>query len=389
MIPLRISVAHLRHTWLRAMLTVLSVAVTAFLFCTLRAVVTTLENVVSSASSERIITQSAVSLFVQMPISMWQRLQAIPGVRAVTHWTWFGGTYIDESHFFARFGVDVPTFRAVYGDQRAGKPADVLLTGDEWQEFAQNRTGCIVGGALAERYGWKIGSHVPLVGSIFPGDYDLTVAAIYRVREGASIDEATLFFHWDYMNEVAGKPSRVSTYTLGLDDESRIGDVSALIDATFANSSTRTKTFTERAFNAQFVSMWGPVPLLLSWIGAAVLFACFMITLNTMLLLARERFREIGILKAIGFGEGAVAALGLIESVALCLLGAVIGAGVSMAMYGTKVLSLESFLPGFSVSARTAGEAIGVGLLLGLASGLATAVWVRRLSVLEAMRRVG
>jgi putative ABC transport system permease protein len=391
MIPLRISVAHLRHTWLRALLTVLSVAITAFLFCTLRTVVVTLENMVNAAAGKRVVTQSAISLFVQMPISMWQQFQGIPGVKAINHWTWFGGTYIDERQFFARFGTDVPTFRAVYGDQVADGPADILLTPEEWQEFERNRTACIVGSGLSTRYGWKIGSRVPLVGSIFPGDYDLTIAGIYDVRKGSGFDRATLFFHWDYMNEVAGKPNRVSTYTLRLEDEDQAGEVSAIVDAKFANSSTRTRTFTERAFNAQFVQMWGPVPLLLSWIGAAVLFACFMITLNTMLLLARERFREIGILKAIGFGEGTVAALALIESVMLCLLGALLGAAASVGFYRLESVSLnmESFLPGFSVSTRTAGEAIGVGLVLGLVSGLATAAWVRRLSVLAAMRSIG
>ena len=64
-----------------------------------------------------------------------------------------------------------------------------------------------------------------------------------------------------------------------------------------------TTTATEAAFQQMFISMWGNIPLLLTMIGGAVIFAAFLIALNTMLLNGRERRLEFGVLKALGFAD--------------------------------------------------------------------------------------
>lgn len=398
MTPFRLSLAHFRRNWFRSLLTVLSVTVAIVLFCVLRSVITSLEGVVGGASSNRLITQSAVSLFVQLPISMWRKVQSVPGVRSTTHWTWFGGLYKDEREFFARFGVDVPSLRLTYGDKTGGAVSDVsaggrkgledlVLSSEQWDAFEKNRRACIVGPELVKRYGWKIGDRIPLIGNIFPGDYELEIAGVYQPGS-TSIDTATLFFHWDYMNETAGRPGRVSTYTLVLDDPDRAAEVADRVDQLFMNSPTRTRTFSEREFQAQFVQMWGNVPLLLNGISIAVFFACFMITVNTMLLLARERFREIGILKAIGFRDGSLAALSVFEALLLCVLGAGLGVLVALGLCSAIAPGITSFLPGFAVEPETAATACGLGLALGLLSGIAPALFVRRLAVIDTLRRV-
>ncbi len=388
MIPFRISFAHIARNRLRSLLTLLSVTVTIFLFCTLRTVITTLDGLTAGSRSSRVVTMSAVSLFVQLPISMRRKLEGVPGVAAVTHWTWFGGIYQNEANFFARFAVDVPSLRKTYGDEAPQGSRDIVVDSADWDAFAADRRSCIIGSGLAKRFHWKKGSRIPLVGNIFPGDYEFTVVGIYEPGS-TSFDRATMFFHWDYMNEVAGQPNRVSTYTLLLSDPNVGPDVTARVDEMFKNSPTRTRTLTERAFNAQFVEMWGNVPLLLTIIGAAVFFACFMITLNTMLLLARERFRETGILKALGFSGSSIAALSLFESILLCVLGTILGIAIASVAFQTEGMSLENFLPGFKVQAATMRMALGLGMLLGVVSGVVPALWLRRLPVIDALRKVG
>jgi len=95
MTPWMLIPAHVRRNRLRAALTVGSVAIALFLFCLLRSVVTGIEATVSKASSTRVITGSAVSLFVNLPVSAWEKIRAVEGVRASTHWTWFAGVYQD------------------------------------------------------------------------------------------------------------------------------------------------------------------------------------------------------------------------------------------------------------------------------------------------------
>ena len=58
----------------------------------------------------------------------------------------------------------------------------------------------IVGRKLAETYGFKIGDVVPLRGTIFPGNWEFVVRAIYD-GANAKTDTSQFFFHWDYLNE--------------------------------------------------------------------------------------------------------------------------------------------------------------------------------------------
>jgi predicted lysophospholipase L1 biosynthesis ABC-type transport system permease subunit len=86
------------------------------------------------------------------------------------------------------------------------------------------------------------------------------------------------------------------------------------IDALFENGPQRVRTQTESMFQAQFASMFGGLPMFLAWIGGAVVFAIFFSVLNTAQMAARERARDVGVLKALGFRDGTAGRLLLVES---------------------------------------------------------------------------
>jgi putative ABC transport system permease protein len=378
--------AHVRKNRLRTLLTVGSVAIAIFLFCLLRSVVTGIEATVSKVSSTRVITSSAVSLFVNLPVSMWGKIRAVEGVRAVTHWTWFGGVYVDPKNFFARFAVDPASFRVVYGDLHEGGPI-YLLAPEEWEAFEQERTACIIGADIAEKYGIRVGDSLPMLGTIYPGDYRSTVRGIYGTSN-ASFDEQTMFFHWDYLDEMQGGISSVSTFTADLVSPDMAPQVALAVDSQFESSANRCITLTEQAFQAQFVSMWGNYTLFLSFIGGAVLVAAFMVTLNTLLLNARERVTEVGVLKTLGFPDLSIGLLNLAEGVALCGLGGLCGAGVALAVEPVLFETLKAFVPTFSILPSTTLTAMGIALALGVVSGAIPGVLAARIPVVQALRRI-
>jgi putative ABC transport system permease protein len=218
-----------------------------FLYCSLRTVVTAIETTVQQANSSRLIVQSAISLFSHLPISMRQKLDLQPGVAAVTHWTWFGGIFIDEQNFFARFAVDVPTLRRAYGDRG---PVDIWMPPEQWEAFEKEKTACIVGRGLLSRFQdaggnplLALGNTAPLKGNIFPGDYRFTVRGVYESRNPA-FDEQTLFFHWDYLDEVCERKGEVSLFVLLLRDPSMAPEVARSVDEEFRGSAFRTRTLT-------------------------------------------------------------------------------------------------------------------------------------------------
>ncbi|MEM8713551.1 MAG: ABC transporter permease, partial [Planctomycetota bacterium] len=90
---LRIVWRNLMRRRLRTFLTVASLVVAFFLLCTLRTLVTTIQAGTEAASASRLIVQSAVSLFVELPVSYQNKIQGVPGIERISKWQWFGGYY--------------------------------------------------------------------------------------------------------------------------------------------------------------------------------------------------------------------------------------------------------------------------------------------------------
>jgi putative ABC transport system permease protein len=156
----------------------------------------------------------------------------------------------------------------------------------------------------------------------------------------------------------------------------------------FKNSADPTKTGTERAFNANFMTMWGNVSFLMNSIGMAVVFAILLIAANSMMLSARERVNEVGILKTLGFTDRLLFALVIVEASVITLGGAVLGLGAAKALYRPSGFSAMGFLPGFDVTVGTLTAGTAIAVVLALASGLVPALQAARLSAVQALRHV-
>jgi hypothetical protein len=102
----------------RTVLTILSIVISLFLFCTLRTVITSLAASLESASSTRLITRRSTSLTFMMPVAYADRIAQVPGVEDVSWMSWFGGIYIDERNFFAQFAVDPQSYLDMYPEYR-------------------------------------------------------------------------------------------------------------------------------------------------------------------------------------------------------------------------------------------------------------------------------
>lgn len=379
--------AHMRSSPLRVLLTSSSVALALFLFCTLQAILSSLEVMVTGVAGNRLITSSAVSLFQSLPLSAMEKIRSarIPGVREVGHWTWFDGVYKDPKEFFPRFAVDVEQFRKMYGDL-APHGGDYLLSSDQWQRFEQEKAACIVGRGLADRYQMKVGDAVVLNGTIYPGTYEFTIVAVYA-STSPTYDEETLFFHWDFLNQMMDEIDSVGTLPIDLEDGADASAVCAAVDDLFRNSATRTLTQPESAFAAQFLSMWGNVGLLFNFIGMAVLFATFMISLNTMLLAVSERVREIGVLKSLGYRASAMRELYLCESALICGSGAIFGTGLARLLWHGQPLRLATVIfPEVLVTDTTLLHAGGIGAALALVAGIVPAIIAERTCIVTALR---
>ncbi|MEO8450308.1 MAG: FtsX-like permease family protein [Gemmatimonadota bacterium] len=370
--------ANLRRNKKRTILTMLSVVVAFFLFGVLRSVITTLNKAAEVGSEGRLITTNASGITFQLPEAHANRLQAIDGVKSVSWANWFGAYYQDPNDFFAQFAIKADTYLPMY--------PEYAITAGSVDDFMKERMGAIVGVGLLQKYGWKLGQKVTLKGTFLPGDWEFNIRAVYTPTDRAFPDEQ-MFFHYQYLFERTGGRITPGWFVLQLNQPERAAEIAAAIDAQFKNSSAPTKTETERAFNAGFVTMWGNIGFLVRAIGTAVFFAILFVAANTMMMAVRERIGEIAVLKTVGFGNGTIFALVLAESVLITLLGGAIGLLLSRTAFLGRN-PLKAFFPGFGVTPGTIALGMALALLLGLVSGAIPAIQSARLSVVGALRRV-
>ncbi len=378
---LRLIVANLMRAKRRTVLTVFSIAIALFLFCTLRTVLTSLEASLRASDASRLVVRHGASLVFPLPLAYGDRLAQVPGVTGVTYGNWFGGYYQDPKNQFAQFAMDLHTFLDLF--------PEVLLSPSEAEAFRSERTACIVGRSLARKYGWKIGDQIPIVGTIYPGEWRFTLRGIFAGKT-KDVDENGLFFHWDYLNESLPevRRSQVGVYWLRIARADLAADVSRRVDALFENSPQPTKTETEKAFQAGFISMIGNIQLLLTIIGSAIVFAIMLVTINTMMMAARERTTEIAVMKALGYGDGLILRLVGGEALLLSLMGGILGCALAAVVFHESDFTAGGMFPNFRVLPETIAQGLVLAALMGVLSGIVPAWQAARLRIATALRRV-
>jgi putative ABC transport system permease protein len=377
---LRLIIRNVGRNKRRTLLTVVSVSVSVFLLATMQAVISALGSISELTGGEyRVIVRRNTSLADSMPESYRQKIEQVPGVVAICPANWFGGIYKEDKpkYSFAQFFVDAKTIFDVQFEYQ--------ISPEEKAAFQQERTAAIAGKKLADKYGWKLGDVIELKGAIYPVNPSLTIRGIYSGPQDSSF-----YFHREYVEEALGRPGIVGTYRVRLDSPQNAPRVMEEIDRMFANSAAPTKTETEAAFAASFVSMLGNVKGLIAGVGLVVVFTITLISANTMAMSARERFTEIAVMKALGFRPGIVLALVLSESVLIALLGgalAVVAAKVIYQFVGLGEL-LAIFLQNFRINTGTIVLALGASALIGLVSGGIPAWNAARISIVDGLRKV-
>jgi putative ABC transport system permease protein len=374
----------LRHP-LRASLTVLGMAVAVLAFALLRTVVAAWYSGVQASSPARLVTRNAISLVFPLPIAYLPKIQAIPGIVGVAYGSWFGGIYIDERHFFPQFAVDVRRYFPIY--------PEYVIPENQKLAFFQDRRGAVVGRTLATRHGWKLGDSIVLKGTIYPGEWQFVIRAIYTGADPQT-DESRFFFHWDYLNETLKKTASPRTDTVGwflikVARPDLAPVVAAQVDALFRNSLAETLTETEKAFHLGFVAMTEAILLAIQVVSWVVIGVILVVLANTMAMSARERQGEYAILKTMGFKARHLAGLILGESLILALAGGLVGEVLTFPAVHFFKTQLGQYFRVFPLTRATLILALAVALMVGLLAAVLPSWRAARLSIAEALGKVG
>lgn len=367
----------------RTLLTIVSVGVSLCLLGVLLAVYHAFYYSAPIPGQElRLATRNKVSLTLPLPQFYREKIKAIPGVREVEIEQWFGGTYIDDlpEHMFARLAVEPDKFFSIY--------SDIKIPEDQKKAFQQERSACIVGRELAEKQHWNLGDRVTIKGNIFPVNLDFTVRGIFEGDD--AFMNRSLYFDREFLEQSLplarrGSVGMFTTLAASADDVPRI---ESAVDDQFRNSPVQTKTETQSAFGLSFLAFLGNVKLILLGVCGAVTFTILLVSANTIAMSVRERVREVGVMKTLGYTSGNILAIILGEAVIISLIGAFVGIGLATLMTGA-VRSMPTFnaqLESLTIQPAVVVLCLILAATIGLVSAFIPAYSASRISIVDALR---
>ncbi|MFW6325025.1 MAG: ABC transporter permease [Desulfovibrionales bacterium] len=377
-----------RNAWrhkLRTLLTLVGMSIAILAFGLLQTVVDAWYAGVDASSNTRLVTRNSISLIFPLPLSYRDKIRSIDGVTTVTYGNWFGGYYKDEKNFFANFAVEPESYLTVY--------PEFVLPPDQKEAFFRNRKGAVAGRNLAERFGWEVGDTITLTGTIFPGQWEFELEAIYQGWD-ETIDESQFLFHWEYLNESIRKmqPLRADEVGFYIEDIQRsdmAARVAESIDSLFENSLAETRTETEKSFQMGFISMTEAIITTIHLVSLVVILIILAVVANTMAMSVRERLREYAVLKTLGFSGMQIGSLIFGESLLISLLGGGIGVALTYPAALLFSMAVGRFFPIFNIQIETIGLDFAAIFLVGIVSAVFPAISAVRVRIAEGLMRVG
>jgi putative ABC transport system permease protein len=335
----------------------------------------------SPIEAMRLVCRHKVSIIQPLLASQKDQIAAIPGVQALSSYTWFGGTYKEPSNFFARFAVDSDTVFDIYKEWQ--------IPPEQIAAFKKERTACALGSRIASQYDIKLGDTLVLEGDIYPCNLTLQVAGIFHAPAASEC----LIFHKDYLTESlpASDTQRdeVGSFMILTDSPENAPHVAAAIDRFMAeNSPIPTRTESEKEFGRSFLAMLGNVKLFLLAICGAVTFTIMLVSANAVAMAVRERTREMAILRTLGYRQSEILQLVIGEAILISFLGGILGLLLGWAL-SIVVENVGALFGLQALKWQAALIVLSAAVAVGIVASLVPALIAARKNIVESLRFTG
>jgi len=379
--------ANMRRRKLRLILTFASILVAFMLFGLLQALRTSMVEGVNMAGADRLSLRNKAGLTLSMPLAYYEKLKAVPGVRAVMSANWFGAEFRTPQNpheLFPMFATQPTAMLEVI--------PEVKLQPNEQKAWVQDRQALLVGYRLARQFGWKTGDTVPIHSQFLQktdgsGTWQFKIVGIFET--GQPFRDGSAYMNYDYYNEaLAFGKDAMGSASIRVNDAKQGEAIARKIDAMFANSQYETETQTERAVAKQFQEQIGDMTVIVTSVTLAVFFTMLLVTANRMAQSVRERTNEIGVMKTLGFGSALIVTLVLLESLLLTLSGGLAGTSLAYMLSVGMAPVLKANFPGFALESDSVAIACALMIGFGLIAGLWPSLIALRLKVVDALRSI-
>jgi putative ABC transport system permease protein len=362
----------------RTFLTVLSIAVSLFIFSALVSIPTVANEILgNTASSTRVATHNKAGLAYSIPVAYKQRIMAVRHVEVVVPESWFGGVYHEVYDQFPNLAADPEEVDKMWPDWG--------ISAEQFAQFKKIRTAALVGGDTMKRFHLRVGQQIQLKGTLYP--FNVTLQIVGTIGGKAPPD--FLLFRRDYLEEAAGRPGIVDNIWVKVDKPENVPQVIAAIDEGFANSSAETISESEAAFIGSFMEQYRTFFRMAELLGFIVVLTIGLVAANTAAMSIRERRGEIAVMRSMGFPARTILSLLLAESLLIGLIGGVIGCGSAyILLKAFSVGNMGGPLGAIRMPPVVLAETLVVAALIGLFSAMVPASSAARRNIVDALRTV-
>jgi putative ABC transport system permease protein len=361
----------------RTILTILSIAVSLFIFAVLVSLPTFANQMLAdTVSSVRILCRTKMGLGYPLPEAYKVKIATIPHVVAVAPVVIYGGIYHEASDQFPSVATEPDKIDVMWSDWG--------FSGVD--EFKKIKTACLVAEGTMRRFNLHVGQQIELRGTIYP--FNVTLTIVGTIAKGPV--PSFLIFRRDYFEEAAGNPGIAHEFWVRVDDSRVVPEVCAALDNQFANSSAETRSASEAVAVGSFLGRYRIFMKLAEFLGLVVVVAIGLVAANTAAMSIRERRSEIAVMRSIGFPSGVILRLLVSESLIIALSGGAIGCGVAFGLFKVFALNADALGPFVSlhVPPFVLAETLGVAVLIGVFSAYVPARAAAKRSIVETLRLV-
>src|SRR6266516_1859150 len=322
---------NLLRTKRRTILTILSIAVSLFIFSVLVSLPTFANQMLEeTTSSVRIICRNKMGLGYPLPLAYKSKIATIPHVVEVAPLVIYGGIYHEASDQFPSVASEA---------KEIDMWSDWGITGMD--DFKKIKTACLVADGTMRRFNLHVGQQIQLRGTLYPFNVTLNIVGTIPRAPAPNL----LIFRLAYFEAAA------------------IGSILG-----------RYRIFMKLA----------------EFLGLVAVVAIGLVAANTAAMSIRERRSEIAVMRSIGFPSTVIMSLLVSESLIVALSGGAIGCGVAFALFKVFALNADALGPFISlrVPPIVLAETLGVAVLIGLFSAYIPARAAAKRSIVETLRQV-
>ena len=361
----------------RTILTILSIAVSLFIFAVLVSLPTFANQMLAdTVSSVRILCRTKMGLGYPLPEAYKVKIATIPHVVAVAPVVIYGGIYHEASDQFPSVATEPDKIDVMWSDWG--------FSGVD--EFKKIKTACLVAEGTMRRFNLHVGQQIELRGTVYP--FNVTLTIVGTIAKGPV--PSFLIFRRDYFEEAAGKPGMVHEFWVRVDDSRVVPEVAAAIDHQFANAPAETRSASEAVAIGSILGRYRFFMKLAAFLGLVAVVAIGLVVATTAAMSIRERRSEIAVMRAIGFPSGVILRLLVGESLMVAVSGGALGCGVAFGLFKVFALNADALGPFVSlhVPPFVLAETLGVAALLGVLSAYVPARAAAKRSIVETLRLV-